>query len=110
MAYAETTELFRILRIANPTDEQTAAAERKLDSATGEIDAEIDLADGTVLSVEQQAKLEDVCLRRAAELWALDNNALGVLSSDLGPTYLARDSWAKYSIELAPIKGQWGFA
>jgi hypothetical protein len=110
MAYAETTELFRILQIRNPSDEQTTAAERKLDVATGEIDREIDLDADATLSVEDQALLEDVCLRRAAELWALDQNALGVLSSDLGPTYLSKNSWEKYANELANVKGQWGIA
>jgi hypothetical protein len=110
VAYAEATELARILAIRSPTAAQTAAMERKLDVATGEIDREIDLDADAVLSVEAQALLEDVCLRRAAELWSLDYNALGVLTSELGPTYLARDSWKKYSIELWGIKDQFGFA
>jgi hypothetical protein len=110
MAYAEATELARILLIRNPSDEQTTAMERKLDVATGEIDREIDLAGTETLSVEDSALLEDVCLRRAAELWHLDNNSLGVIGSDMGPTYLSKNSWEKYANELANIKGQWGLA
>jgi hypothetical protein len=110
MAYAEATQLLASLRVRNATDDQVARAERKLDMATGEIDREIDLPADTVLSVEDQATLEDVCIRRASELWALDDNTLGVLSSDLGPTYLSKNAWEKYANELAHIKGQWGIA
>lgn len=110
MAYAETTELARILQIRTPTDAQEAALERKLDVATGEIDREIDLSADAVLSVEDLATLEDVCLRRAAELWMLDTHSLGVLGSEMGSTYLARDSWKKYTYDLAHIKDQRGFA
>jgi hypothetical protein len=110
MAYAEATELARILAIRSPSTDQTAAMERKLDVATGEIDCEIDLAATAVLSPEDQSTLEDVCLRRAAELWLLDDRALGVIASDMGPTYLAKNSWEKYANELAHIKGQWGIA
>jgi hypothetical protein len=110
MAYAEATELARVLQIRSPSDEQTAALERKLDVATGEIDREIDLDADATLSVEDQATLEDVCLRRAAELWQLDYNALGVIGADMGPTYLTKNSWEKYANELAHVKGQWGLA
>ncbi|MEX2486492.1 MAG: hypothetical protein WD377_02620 [Nitriliruptoraceae bacterium] len=84
--------------------------ERKLDVATGEIDREIDLDADASLSVEDQATLEDVCLRRAAELWQRDYNTLGVIASDMGSTYLAKNSWEKYAYELAHVKGQWGLA
>jgi hypothetical protein len=110
MAYAEATELARILQIRSPSDDQTAAMERKLDVATGEIDREIDLSADAVMSPEDLVTLEDVCLRRAAELWQLDYNALGVVGADMGPTYLTKNSWEKYANELAHIKSQWGLA
>jgi hypothetical protein len=110
MAYADATELARILNIRNPSTVQTAALERKLDVATGEIDKEIDLDADATLTVEDQATLEDVCLRRAAELWHLDDRSLGVIASDMGPTYLAKNSWEKYANDLAQVKGQWGIA
>jgi len=110
MAYADATELARVLSIRSPTTAQTAALERKLDAATGEIDKEIDLDADATLTVEDQATLEDVCLRRAAELWWLDTNNMGVLAGDMGATYLPKNSWEKYASELAHVKGQWGLA
>lgn len=110
MAYAEATELARILNLRNLSTAQTAALERKLDAATGEIDKEINLSATDILTVEDQATLEDVCLRRAAELWWLDSNNMGVLAGDMGATYLPKNSWEKYASELAHVKGQWGIA
>jgi hypothetical protein len=112
MAYAETDELARILKIRNPTDDQTAAMESYLDAATAEIDAEIDLAADTVLSLEQTAIAERVCLQRAAELWFLAEvpHGLAGIGSDMGAAHLANDSWKKYAIRLWPLKDQQGFA
>ena len=112
MAYAETDELARILKIRTPTDDQTAALERVLDAATAEIDAEINLASDTVLSSEQTAIAEQVCLRRASELWFAQEVPLGVtgIGSEFGTTHLARNSWDKHAYDLAPLKDQWGLA
>ena len=112
MAYAEATELARILKIRTPTSDQTAALERVLDAATKEIDSEIDLDADSVLDAEQTAIAESVCLQRAAELWYLQEVPLGVagIGSDMGATHLASDSWRKYTFRLAPLKGQQGFA
>ena len=86
--------------------------ERVLDAATGEIDAEIDLGATAVLTAEQGAIAESVCLQRAAELWHLQEVPLGIagIGSDMGATYLASDSWKKYAIRLASLKDQQGFA
>ena len=112
MAYAEATELAAILKIRTPTSEQTAALERVLDAATGEIDAEIDLSATAVLTPEQGAIAEQVCLRRAAELWFLQGAPTGIagIGSDMGAVHLARNSWDKYAYDLAPLKSQWGIA
>lgn len=85
---------------------------RMLLAASGEINSEIDLADDASLSGWQVALATEVCLRRAAELWALEEVRFGILGvgSELGATYLPRDTWAKYAVDLAPLKGQWGFA
>ena len=48
--YAATSELFRILKIGNPSAAQETAAERVLAAASGEIDAEISLEDDDALS------------------------------------------------------------
>lgn len=112
MAYAEATELARILKIRNPSTDQTAAMERVLDAATGEINSEIDLAADSVLSPEQTAIAEQVCLQRAAELWELQEVPTGIagIGSEFGTTHLARNSWDKYAYTLAPLKDQWGLA
>jgi hypothetical protein len=112
MAYAESSELARILKIRTPDSDQTAAMERMLDAATAEIDAEIDLAADTVLSPEQTALAESVCLQRAAELWLLQEVPIGIagIGSEMGATHLANDSWKKYSIRLSSLKDQQGFA
>jgi hypothetical protein len=112
MAYADATELARILKIRTPTSDQTAAMERVLDAATKEIDSEINLSADDVLDAEQTAIAEDVCLRRAAELWMLQEVPLGIagIGSEMGATHLARNSWDKYAYDLAPLKAQWGLA
>jgi hypothetical protein len=111
-SYASVSELFRILKIGSPTDEQTDAAERVLVSAAGEINNEIDLAEGVALSGWQIALATQVNLERAAELWKLQEIQFGImeLAGDFGATRIARDTWAKHAITLGPLKGQWGFA
>src|SRR5262245_46961515 len=112
MAYAETTELARVLKIRTPTTEQTAAMERCLDAATEEIDSFIDLSDEDVLTPGQTAIAEQVCLERAAELWRLQETPFGIILNEQtgDTTRLARDSFAKHAITLGPLKRQWGFA
>lgn len=113
MAYAETTELARVLKIRTPSDEQEAALDRVLEAAAAEIDAFIDLADGeSIATAGGIALLEQVNLARAAELWKLEEVQFGViLGSELsGAVHLRTDSFAKHAITLAPLKGQFGFA
>ena len=112
MAYADTTELARILKIRTPSDEQEAALDRVLEMAAGEIDTEIDLAATSSLTEAWQgALLEQVNLERAAELWKLQEVQFGViLGGELGSVHIARDTWKKHSITLGPLKDQFGFA
>jgi hypothetical protein len=113
MAYADTTELARILKIGNPSDAQEAAMDRCLEAAATEIDLELDLEAGeTISSLGGIALLEQVNLERAAELWKLQEVQFGVLelAGDFGATRIARDTWAKHAITLSKLKGQWGFA
>jgi hypothetical protein len=111
--YVDTTELFRVLKVRNATTEQTTAAERVLLVATGEINAEVDLADGDTLDEDwQQALLESVCLDRAADLWRHTESipgVLGALDEALAAPVL-RYSWERYAQRLAPLKDQWGLA
>lgn len=115
--YATTDELFRILKIRNPSADQTTAAERVLAAATGEINAEIDLADGDSVTGWQVDLCEQVCLDRAADLWRHTESIAGItgLLGDTGGTetplqLVGRYAWTRYADRLAPLKGQWGIA
>ena len=113
MAYATTTELFRLLKKSSPSAEQTAAAQGDLDTATIEIDAEIDLADDApALTTEQLELVKGVCLDRAADLWRHRESAPGILGvvDEAMPTSFGRYSWERYAQRLSPIKNQWGLA
>ena len=112
MAYADTTELARVLKIRTPSDEQEAALDRVLEAAAGEIDNEIDLETGTSLTEAWQIALcEQVNLDRAAELWKLQETQFGVIiGSELVTGQGPQDSWKKYSVRLGPLKQQFGFA
>ena len=111
--YGTVDELFRILKIRQPSAEQTAAGERVLAMSSWEIDREMDFEDNDVVLTGQEVSVvTQVGLQRATELWALQEVPLGIagLNSEFGATRLARDSWEKYAMTLAPLKQQWGFA
>lgn len=113
MAYATTTELARVLKLRNLSAEQTAALQRVLDVATGEIDAEIDLADDADALAGWQLELtEEVCLERAVEHWRQMESPFGLigLGPELPAERTARDSWERHAHKLAPLKSQWGLA
>lgn len=111
MAYADSDELFRILKIRNPSDEQSAAADRVLEAAAGEIDAEIDLAADSELSEAWQLELvTDVNLKRAAELWEFTPFGMFAVEGFGGAERTARNSWERHANMLAPLKNQWGLA
>lgn len=110
--YGTVDELFRILKVRTPSAEQTEAAERVLAAATGEIDSEINLPDDDVLSGWQVSLATEVCLERAAELWREQEVQFGLVGvgSEFGAVRIAKDTWEKHAIKLAPLKGQWGLA
>jgi hypothetical protein len=112
VAYATVTELARILKIRQPTDEQTDAMERVLLTAAGEINAEIDLDTDEGLSSWQLALAQEVNLERAVEHWRQQESPFGLLA--LGPEMeaarTARDSWERHALKLAPLKSRWGLA
>lgn len=112
-AYATTNELFRILKVREPSDDQTLAAQSDLNTATLEINAEIDLADDAhPLDANQLELCRGVCLDRAADLWRHRESVPGVLGV-LDETLTAapgRYSWERYAQRLAPVKRSWGIA
>lgn len=110
-SYATTTELFRILKIRQPTDEQLAAGDRVLITAAGEINAEIDLDEDSSLSGWQLSLVAEVNLERAVEHWQQQESPFGIVDLGVaGSSFTARDSWERHAHKLAPLKSQWGLA
>jgi hypothetical protein len=111
-AYIDATELFRILKVRAPTSDQTAAANRVILTASGEIDAEIDRNSTTALETWKLDLARTVCLDRAADLWRHTESAPGILGvvDEAVPSSFGRYSWERYAQRLAPIKERWGVA
>lgn len=109
VAYATVDEFFRRVKVRNPTSEETAAAERVLAAAAGEIDSEIDRA-GDALQGWQLSLASEVNLERAEEHWNASPFGLVGLGGELGSAFTSRDSWERYALKLAPLKNQWGLA
>lgn len=110
--FASITELLAILGVRDPSTAQEEKAQRCLMAAALEIRKELDLAADQELDGFGAAVCAQVNLVRGAELWKEEEAQFGILGigSDLGATYIAKDTWAKHAIKLAPLKGQWGFA
>src|SRR5690349_1848320 len=113
---ATTDELFRILKIRQPTDDQLVSADRQLNAAYLEILKEIDLPDDMTVDDLTDDELElctGVNIDRAADLWRHSESIAGVtgLLGDEGAiAQPARYSWERYAQRLAPVKKQWGIA
>ncbi len=112
VGYTTTEELQRILKLRDPSTEQTAAMVRVHTTAQVEIDSEIDLAATVTLTDDQLELAAEVQLERAVEHWQQSGTPFGILGIDDrgGATYIARDSWDRHALKLAPLKNQWGFA
>ncbi len=112
--YADTDELFRVLKIRTPSAAQTAAGERVLAVATYEIDRELDRPDDDPIAGAQVSLAEEVCLERAVEHWQQQEAAFGIIELGSGlnalPTRIARDTWERHANKLASAKLQWGLA
>jgi len=111
-SYVSLDELFRVLKIRTPTDEQRAAAARVLQTAYGEIGSEIDLAATVELTGWQLSLAAEVQLERAVEHWRQQEAPFGLVTlSELGGAErTARDTWERHAHKLAPLKNQWGIA
>jgi hypothetical protein len=110
--YATTDELLAILNVRSATAAQIAKAERVMLAAAGEVNRELDLSADQALDGYGVAMAAQVNLARAAELWKEEEIQFGILGigSEVGTTYIARDTWDKFAIQLATLKGQWGVA
>lgn len=114
-AFASTSELFRVLKIRTPTQDQTDAAERVIDAAYGEILTEIGIAEEDVgdLTTLEVALCTQVNLDRAADLWRHTESIPGVtglLGDEGGFVTPARYSWERYGQRLASVKRTYGIA
>jgi hypothetical protein len=113
-AYVTTDELFRVLKIRQPTTEQETAAQRVLVAAAGEINAEIAAEeDADDLTGWQLALAQEVNLDRAVEHWRQQEAPFGILgfgNEAAVPGYIARDTWERHAQMLAPLKARWGIA
>lgn len=112
LAYAAVDELARILKLSNPTDAQQVAMDRVLETAAGEINAEIGLEEDSSLSGWQLQLCAEVNLERAVEHWRQMEAPFGIvgLGPELGSTFTAKDSWDRHAHKLAPLKETWGLA
>lgn len=111
--YATVDDLFRVLKVRTPTADQTVAAQGDLDTATLEINAEIDWADDHAPATADELRLmKNVCVNRAADLWRHRESIPGVLGGldDVMPTTPGRYSFARYVAMLAPLKDRFGVA
>lgn len=112
--YATVDELFRVLKIRDGgTEDQIEAAQGDINTATFEINEEIDLASThDPLTSDQLDLCKGVCIDRAADLWRHRESAPGILGVvDEGvPSAPGRYSFARYVARLSVIKDQWGIA
>ncbi len=109
--FTDATELFRVLRVRQPSQDQTDAANRVILAAAQEIMDEIDLS-SLELTAGDVAVCQSVNLDRAADLWRHTESAPGVLGvvDEFASTTPGRYSWARYAARLSVVKDRWGIA
>ncbi len=109
--FTTATELFRVLRVRTPSQDQTDAANRLILVAAQEIMDEIDLS-ALELSAGDIAVCESVNLDRAADLWRHTESAPGVLGvvDEFASSTPGRYSWSRYAARLSVVKDKWGIA
>jgi len=110
--YASISELAQILRVS--ATDRHAALRRVLESAAAEIDSEIGTADisGTALPYgAAPALVSEVNLERAVEHWKQMQAPYGIVGmGDEVARYVAKDTWTRHALKLAPYKASWGLA
>lgn len=110
--YVSVDELFRVLKIRQPTDEQRAAGARVLTSAYAEIQHEIAFQGDDPLSSAERAIAAEVNLERAVEHWTQQEAPFGLVElTGIGSAErTASNSWERHASKLAPLKRGWGIA
>ncbi len=109
--FTDATELFRVLRVRQPSQDQTDAANRVILVAAQEIMSEIDLS-SLELTAGDVAVCQSVNLDRAADLWRHTESAPGVLGvvDEFASSTPGRYSWGRYAARLSVVKDRWGIA
>ncbi len=109
--FTTSDELFRVLRVRQPSTEQTAQANTLILVAAQEIMDEIDLSK-LELTAGDVAVCQSVNLDRAADLWRHTESAPGVLGvvDEFASTTPGRYSWGRYAARLSVVKDKWGIA
>jgi hypothetical protein len=105
--YATTAEFFRLMQITNPTTDQTAAANRCLDAAAGEINSYL----GTAIPAPGSAQLDllaSVNLDRASDHWRLTPYGMMNQGPDMGSVYVRLDPFERHRASLQSLKVDWG--
>ena len=112
MAYADISELQRLLRIETPDSLQSAAMQRALDEAAEEIDWELGYTADSPAPSPPPALVVGVNLDRAVEHWRQSYSPFGVIGvgAESEPIVTARDSWYRHARKLAPLKVSYGVA
>lgn len=108
VAYSTTDEFFRRITKRSPSAEETVQAQRCLDAAALEIDAEL----GRATPYDSPpALVVEVNLDRAVEYWRQGEVAFGIMAmGDGAAVYTTRDSWDRHAHRLSPLKTSWGVA
>ncbi len=111
MAYADATELARVLHLRNPSGAQGTAMDICLDAAAYEINSECN-GSGTIdFGTPYPAIAQQVNIERAVEHWQQAESPFGLIG--LGTeaiVHTAKDSWDRHANKLAPLKTTWGIA
>jgi len=112
VAYADTDELQRLLRLSSPTPEQQEALQRVLDAAAEEIDWELGYTAASPAPTPTPTLVVEVNLERAVEHWQQGQSPFGIvgIGADTVPVVAARDSWYRHARKLAPLKTSYGVA
>lgn len=111
--YADTDELFRVLKIRDPSAAQLLAGERVLATATYEIDHFVAAPDDDPIVGAEIELAKIVCLERAVEHWRQQEISFGLIAADSlgGPAErIARDTFERHRYTLSSLKRQWGIA
>lgn len=111
--YADTDELFRVLKIRQPSAEQVTAGERVLAAATYEIDRFLDRPDDDPIAGAQVSLAIEVCIERAVEHWRQQEAPWGLVpigGQMQESQFVARDTFERHAAKLQPAKLQWGLA